>query len=302
MDGLMYRLRWVLLVLYGLAVAGPFLLAWRSGMESDVDLFLLAWLGGALVVGLLFILGAGTKDLGQPMRPARLILPVLMTLVVTGLLTFSAYLTVYELFHYSGSDWLGFSHYVPKPGDCASPLATILFAPFVCWIFMGPIHIICSLRLGRYDILHRLTAYLLIGCLLQLVATIPSNSIAYKLPGFLRGVCAAIGAATGVLGVLWCIGVRLGLLFLLPKYEAEQKSADQGKGSLKPEPYSLSEFLLCVVFAATSMCIVVYCAIAQEGSSPLFFLVPALVVLQTVIIGWLRWYPVRSGGAANARP
>jgi hypothetical protein len=93
-------LRWIFLFLYIVIVVGLF---WFSYSGNDwVPLWLLIV---AVVAQILFIFGSGTTNLCQPIRPRRLLIPVIvaslaMTVLVAGLL-----LALFELADFSGNGW-----------------------------------------------------------------------------------------------------------------------------------------------------------------------------------------------------
>ena len=207
----MPRLRWVLLGLYVALVGSLFCIIMAQGSGREQGLVVVM-----LVTQLLFIFGAGTKDLCKPIRRRRLWLPVVVAGAMLAVLAGSGLLATSELLDMD-DDWIEYGIF-PLMG--------------VNWIVWGVLLFIYTRHVTRFRALQRMVGVVLGGSLLELLSTIPSHIIVVRRPGCFVGLYTMIGIAGGVYVMLWAFGPGILLLFLR---ERRQRELD-AKQSVPREP------------------------------------------------------------------
>ncbi|MBI3829334.1 MAG: hypothetical protein HY291_07445 [Planctomycetes bacterium] len=243
----LYGFRWVMLVLYALLL----LLLWMLGLAKQSDEGLCCFLLGlaffTLSSQVLFIFGAGTRDLIKPIhRKRRLIAPVAVAALLMAFLAAGMIFSADELFEWKGSQF---------------PLSTFeAFISFVAvvWLAWGVFFYIHTREHPRYAVLRRLTFWVLGGSLAEMMACIPSHIIVSRRPGCLVGLQTAMAVAAGVYVMLWSFGPGIVLLFLKPKRDREAQQESKGQESVskpKATSFSLMTLLLIMIFVASSMAV-----------------------------------------------
>jgi hypothetical protein len=89
------------------------------------------------------------------------------------------------------------------------------------WIGWGVLMWNHTRDLGRYNMLSRLTSYLLAGSLAELLATVPAHVIVSRRPGCMVGLGTMLGILAGLSVMLASFGPAIFLLFLRPRHRAE---------------------------------------------------------------------------------
>ncbi len=196
-------LRWIFLLLYIAIVVGLFGFSFLQGANEWPLLLLLIVV---VVSQILFVFGAGTTNLCQPIRPRRLLIPVIvaslaMTVLVAGL--FSALI---ELANLDGNDWFTY---------------VFLGVIGLSWIGWSIVFFIWQRRKERYKVIRNLISSLLAGSLIELMVSIPSHIIVSRRPGCMMGVDTAIAITCGVGVMLWAFGPGIILLFLKERRKKE---------------------------------------------------------------------------------
>jgi hypothetical protein len=205
----MRTLRWVFLSLYAALLLVPVLAATFNGYP------LLILLGIMLGCQALFIFGSGTIQLCQPMRKRRLIFPVIVAAFMMALLTLALILATGELIQYDGpsGEWM--------------PWAFLAFGILVWaawgWIFWRRYH-----DAPRQHVMARLSAWILAGSLLELLACVPMHLIVSRRPGCLVGLFTMLGIISGCLVACFAFGPAIVLLFLRPRHREELAAAADG--------------------------------------------------------------------------
>ena len=194
-------LRWIFLLLYIAIVAGLFGFSFLQNEWPGVLLLVVA-----VVSQILFVFGAGTTNLCEPIRPRRLLIPVIvaslaMTVLVVGLIC-----ALIELADVDGNDWF-----------------TYVFWGVIglSWIGWSIVFFIWQRRKERYKVIRNLISTLLAGSLIELMVSIPSHIIVSRRPGCLVGIGTAIGIICGVGVMLWAFGPGIILLFLKERRKEE---------------------------------------------------------------------------------
>jgi len=205
----MRRLRWVLLGLYVALVAT--LAAVLIFVNRGDRVPLVFALSIMLVAQLLFIFGAGTKDLCKPIRRRRLWLPVTVAAAMLAVLAGAGLLATSELLDID-DDWLEYGFF---------PLVGLN------WIVWGVLLFIYTRHVTRFRAIQRMVGVALAGSLLELLSTIPSHIIVSRRPGCLVGLCTMAGIAGGVYVMFWAFGPGIVLLFLWERRQREQADAER---------------------------------------------------------------------------
>ena len=195
----MKTLRWIFLVLYIAVIIG------LSGLASLQDDFF--WILFLLIITIisqvLFIFGAGTTNLCAPVRPRRLILPVIIASLMMTVLIVALFFSLSELLY------VGLS-------DCIFWITIGL-----SWIAWSIVFLIWHRNTERYKTLRNLISTMIAGSLLELLATVPSHIIVSRRPGCLVGMSTSVGITGGIVVMLWAFGPGIILLFLCEKRNAE---------------------------------------------------------------------------------
>ena len=212
-------LRWVLLALYVTLVLA-LLFGWL--LEKD-------WLavGIAAAIGLvaqvIFIVGAGRRDLCRPLRKRRLIVPVIVASLMFGLLALGLGLALTELFQLDTMPAKEGSYPILLTVFGENIYYTVfMLAIAASWLGWGILLFLYGRRWQRFRVLSRLTALLFCGSLAELLATIPSHIIVSKRPGCLVGLGTMLGILAGIYVMVWSFGPAIILLFLQPRYLQER--------------------------------------------------------------------------------
>ena len=194
-------LRWILLFLYIAIVVGLF---WFSFSKNDwVPLWLLIV---AVVAQILFIFGSGTTNLCQPIRPRRLLIPVIVASLAMTVLVAGMFLALFELADIDGNGWFNY----------------VFWAVIgLSWIGWGIVFFIWQRRKERYKVIRNLISPLLAGSLIELMVSIPSHIIVSRRPGCFVGLATAVAIVCGVGVMLWAFGPGIILLFLKERRKEE---------------------------------------------------------------------------------
>lgn len=215
-------LRWVLLGMYLLVLASLVHPLWaalslRPWWPPDLGTWGRTVLFLAVLVACQVILlkGAGTRDLCQPIRGRRLLVPVLTAAMMMGILLGALFLSLRELFL----------------GGFEPPGIVFWLVVGVGWLLWGVVFWFYTRRVSRYRVLKRLTTAVLAGSLLELLAAIPAHIIVTRKPGCCVGVYTMLGIIAGVCVMLWAFGPGIILLFLRERYRTELRRESQGRVS-----------------------------------------------------------------------
>jgi hypothetical protein len=202
-------LRWVFLGLY-VVIAGGLLVFALSEVWTE-EVFVVPLIG-IVVAQVLLILGTGTVRLCQPIRKRRLVIPVAAAAFMMMVLTGGFLAAMWELFYLDDAN---------IPGEEIIVWGLIGLS----WIVWGLLLFVHTRDRPRHGVLSRLTTYLFVGSLAELLATVPSHVIVSRRPGCLVGIATAMGIIAGLCVMLASFGPMIVLLFLRPRWRAE-KSAD----------------------------------------------------------------------------
>ena len=198
----MRMLRWGMLALYAALVIGLLVI----GLWPDNDLGALIVVLIAVGSQLIFLLGAGHRDLCRPIRRPRLLLPVTMAALMLAVLTFGLTLALAEL--------VKLKHENPGGVFLWGCLA-------VSWIVWSVLLFAHTRDLGRFQAIQRLARYVFTGSLAEMLAGIPAHIFVERRGGCFAGIGTSIGIFAGLGVMLWSFGPAILLLFLQPAYERE---------------------------------------------------------------------------------
>jgi hypothetical protein len=206
----MRRLRWVFLGLFLALALSLFLLPQTRdsgwGTVHWLIVFLLFFASQAL-----FIFGAGTWDLSRPVRKRHLWLPVTILAAMFAVLTAGVWLALSELF---------------RLGDSA----VWLFLFIGSWMIWGVLLWIYTYRIDRFRALHRMTSWLFLGSIAELLAAVPAHIlVTRRRPGCLsfEGLRTGIGMMAGIAVMVWALGPAVVLLVLKNRYHRERNARRQ---------------------------------------------------------------------------
>ena len=202
-------LRWVFLLLYVLVVG--FLIHAGLSYGTD-DEWWLTLFGIGLMVGcqLIFLAGAGTIELCRPIRRRSLVVPVTIASLMMAILAGSLWLALSELLRMADESWAEHA----------------FWCVVLCtWIGWGALFFIHCRDMERYRVIKRLTATVLAGSLVELLASVPSHIIVSRRPGCFVGMLTAMGVAGGIYVMMWAFGPGIVLLFLREKRQNELERA-----------------------------------------------------------------------------
>jgi hypothetical protein len=198
-------LRWVFLTLYLLLLAGLLLYSITDFNSSGVGLLIcLAVMFGAQAM---FIFGAGTIQLCRPIRRRRLALPVIAAAFMLTVLAAGLGLALLELFKFDN--------------DINAWAFWGLFA--FSWLFWGVLLFAYAKQWQRFSVLSRLSRFIFVGSLAELLGTIPSHLIIIRRPGCLVGLTSMLGIIAGIGVMIFSFGPMIVVLFLRPLYRAEKE-------------------------------------------------------------------------------
>ncbi len=213
-------LRWVFGGLY-VAVLGALLaLAATSGSSDGVfALLLLVLLGCGIAAQCMFIFGAGTIRLCQPMRKRRLVFPIVVASFMFGLLGLGLLVAMEELIEplLRRAAWDG--DWIPW---------TILGAAVLNWLVWGVIFWQRYRLYPRHTTLVGMVRWLLVGSLLEVLVCVPAHIVVSRRPGCLVGLGTMLGIVAGLCVMVFAFGPAIVLLFLRPRHRAELAAAGNG--------------------------------------------------------------------------
>ena len=212
-------LKWLLAVLYFILIIGLFgttefgndisrLLGFPhliSGMPEGMLVIAITFASQAL-----FIFSAGAKNLCQPVRRRRLIIPFIMFIFLMSILAMGVIFSIDELL------------YLYRYGRSREIIALAII--ILSWILWGFVFFVRYKNYERYKILKRLVTVMIAGSLLELLVAIPSHIIVSKRPGCFAGLGTGLSILCGVALMLWSFGPGIILLFLRNKYQKEKKT------------------------------------------------------------------------------
>ena len=212
-------LKWVSLGLY-VAIAVTLCIWVTVGSWGNSDfLLVLAWVGIPIIMQFVFLFGAGTRDLHQPISKRRLLIPVAVASLALTFLVAFLYVALGELHCLSGM-W-GMIGNTIDDIDRYARWWIMLSILCVCWGFCGTFLYTQSRHVDRYKALKRMILWVLVvgvvvplACLLIVIATRGGGGLG----GF--------GAAIVMLGAFcimffWALGLAIALLFLKERYVRE---------------------------------------------------------------------------------
>ena len=202
----MLVLRWVFLVLYLLIAGGLLLTGWNDLREP----FILTVIGAMLISQALLIFGTGTIRLCHPIRRRRLILPVIGAATMLTLLVAGMIMALSELLYLDKAD-------LPSELVVYGVYTTIGLS----WIGWGVLLWQYSLGQPRYNVLARMTSWIFVGSLAELLTTVPSHIIVRRRPGCFVGMGTMLGIVAGLCVMFFSFGPMIFLLFLRPRHRAE---------------------------------------------------------------------------------
>jgi len=202
--------RWILLVMYLLIVAGFFGLAY-SGRLPDTDplgdvfyglhgqlFWTLLILALTFASQALFIFTLGTADLCKPVRRRRLIGPAAMAAALVTVLVSGIILAAAELFDF-----------YPRYGEIQ--FWSVLG---INWLFWSALFLLAYRHTPRLKIIAQWAGVLISGSLLELLITIPAHIVASRRPGCFAGMYTGLGVVAGILVMFWAFGPGIIFLFL----------------------------------------------------------------------------------------
>ena len=193
-------IRWTLLSLYCLVVLSLIVIGITNnseGLEYWIALGLMA------VCQVIFMCGAGTINLCEPIERHRLIWPVLIASLMMAVLAGSLWLALSELFEWPENDWV-----------------IVLFwgIAILNWFIWFVVLFIYTKDVERFRAIRRLIAVVIGGSLLELLASIPAHIIVSRRPACFVGIRTAIGIIAGICVMFWAFGPGIILLFLRNKF------------------------------------------------------------------------------------
>ncbi len=198
----MKKLRWILLGLYLLLVAG-FLVGYfvDGASEHGIPILIAATVGTQW----LFLAIRGKPQMLLPVQPRQLRLPSIVAGFMAALLVASLSMALCELAYLDDSDAL------------MTVVLILNLGGWALWSFL--FYSYCS-RLDYLAAIRRMVLWLIGGSLLQLMATVPSHFIVVRRPGCLVGIGTAMGIMGGLLVMGWAFGPGIILLFM---YETRRR-------------------------------------------------------------------------------
>ena len=199
-------IKWILLLLYILVVLSLIVI---GVIDTSTGLHYWVALGLMIVCQLVFLFGAGTIRLCQPIEHRRLVLPVLVASLMMAVLAGSLCLALGELFRVHKEDW-----------------AARAFWGIVAlnWFLWFVVLFIYARGVERYRALRRLTTAILAGSLLELLASIPAHIIVSRRPGCFVGFQTGAAIIAGLCVMFWAFGPEIILLFLRDKFRKDRES------------------------------------------------------------------------------
>ena len=200
-------LRWILLILYIAIVIGIIGMSFHQGENLNEKLFWPLFLLTVTVISqVLLIFGAGTVNLCTPVRPRRLVLPVIVAALMMTVLVGALCFCLIELLYLDDKKWSVYAFWIIVG---------------LSWILWSAVFFIRYRDTERYKILRNLVAALIAGSLIELFVAIPSHVIVSKRPGCFVGIGTGLGIISGIFVMLWAFGPGVILLFLRERRKAE---------------------------------------------------------------------------------
>jgi hypothetical protein len=166
-----------------------------SNIEDSIFGGLFAVLGVA-AVQFTFVFTVGTKDLVEPVKPARQILPFLVFAAMTFLMLFGFGLAALEFIE---------PYVRNRPGYDGIAFLTCI-GLLGLWIFWLVVVIFTSIQSPRVHFFRRFAAHLLAGSLFQLLLTVPAHMVVSRRPGCFVGLGTMMGIFGGVLVLIFSGG------------------------------------------------------------------------------------------------
>ena len=196
----MRLLRWILLALYMaliVGLAGILILefdAWFFGIVSGVT----------IASDIVFLRGAGLRDVCEPVHERRLLIPVIAASFMFAALVVGFLIAMTELFFPSSDGELG--------------IACFWTTLFTSWIFWGALLHAYTKGRSRYVVIRRIAVLAFSCSLAELLATVPAHLVVVRRPGCFVGIGTMLGITAGVMLMLWSFGPAIALLFIHDKY------------------------------------------------------------------------------------
>lgn len=204
-------LRWVMLAMYVALVTSFFVIAYRRDDFGGIEW--MAWLLGIMIVAqLLFIFGAGTNELWQPLGPRRRLLPAIVAGAMFGLLAFGLFAAISELVLIE-----------PQLEENFPAERILIGIALLNWVLWGFLFFIYTRQMERFRAIRNLLASVFAGSLFELMVTVPSHMIVAKRPGCFVGIYTLMGIVAGIFVMMWAFGPGLLLLFLHHRYRSEKE-------------------------------------------------------------------------------
>jgi len=198
----MKKLRWILLGLYLLLVAGLLAIYFVGGAsDHGIPILIAATLGTQW----LFLAVRGSPQSLRPVQPRQLRIPAIVAGFMVALLLASFSMAMCELAYLDDNEAL------------MTALLILNLGGWALWSFL--FYSYCS-RLDYFRAIRRMVLWLIGGSLLQLMATVPSHFIVTRRPGCLVGIGTAMGIWGGLLVMFWAFGPGIILLFM---YETRRR-------------------------------------------------------------------------------
>lgn len=200
-------LKWVFLGLYIAIIIGLLGMFYHHGEYLIQKLFWPLFLLAVTVISqALLIFGAGTVNLCTPIRPRRLVLPVIVAAVMMTVLVAAFCFCLAELLYLDDKNWIVYPFWIIVG---------------LSWILWSIVFFIMYRDTERYKTLRNLVAALIAGSLIELLVAIPSHIIVSRRPGCFVGMMTACGIIAGIFVMLWAFGPGITLLFLRERRKAE---------------------------------------------------------------------------------
>jgi len=213
---MLLALRWPLIVLYCLVVAGLVATALASG---DLTATITVLLG--LLCQLLFFISRGNPQSLVPVTYRRVLLPSIIGGLMMAVLLVGMLLALIELLRLD---------YLPE----LVALSLLLLS----WLVWTVVFLVAARNLPYLRAVRRLVLTMLGGSLLQLLTTLPSHLIVTRRGGCLVGIATGIGLMAGVSVLFWAFGPGIVLLFMYEQRKRRRGHCPECGYSLRglPEP------------------------------------------------------------------
>jgi hypothetical protein len=194
-------MRWILLALYIVLLATMVGLGWIGDRRTS------QWAIAVMLASqAVFLFSAGVKERWGPLRRRRLILPVLIAAALMALLAGSLAIALGELVSEEG--WMKWAFDLDHAFWVIAAISWLFWATFFLIYTRGP---------ENRNAIRRLLAFILVGSLIELLATVPAHLVVSRKPGCFVGIYTSMGVMGGIYVMLWCFGPGILLLFFAPK-------------------------------------------------------------------------------------